>query len=191
MKEKILLIGGGGHCASVIDVIEQENKYSIAGIIDHKELIGKKVLGYEVIASDDELPRLFNEYTKAFITVGQVYSNAIRVKIFNHLKSIGYSLPSIISPYAYVSSYTNIGEGSIIMHHAVVNVNVKIGVNCIINSKALLEHDAIIEEHCHISTGTIINGGVCVKKNSFVGSNSTTREYITINGFIKAGHVST
>ncbi len=32
MKPKILLIGGG-YCTSVIDVIEFENKYTIAGII--------------------------------------------------------------------------------------------------------------------------------------------------------------
>ena len=37
-KPEILLIGGGGHCHSVIDVIEQEGKYKIAGIIDKKEL---------------------------------------------------------------------------------------------------------------------------------------------------------
>jgi FlaA1/EpsC-like NDP-sugar epimerase len=54
-KEKIILIGGGGHAHSVIDVIEQENKYEIVGIIDVKENIGKKVLGYEVIACDDDL----------------------------------------------------------------------------------------------------------------------------------------
>ena len=42
MKEKIVLIGGGGHCHSVIDVIEQENKYEIIGIIDTKEIKVKK-----------------------------------------------------------------------------------------------------------------------------------------------------
>ena len=50
MKEKIVLIGGGGHCHSVIDVIEQTNKYEIIGIVDTKENIGKKVLDYEIIA---------------------------------------------------------------------------------------------------------------------------------------------
>ena len=43
-KEKIVLLGGGGHCRSIIDVIELENKYKIVGIVDKKELIGSKVL---------------------------------------------------------------------------------------------------------------------------------------------------
>ena len=50
MKEKIILIGGGGHCHSVIDVIEQEDKYEIIGIVDKKEVIGKDILGYKIIA---------------------------------------------------------------------------------------------------------------------------------------------
>ena len=73
------------------------------------------------------------------------------------------------------------------MHHALINPHAKIGKNCIINTKALVEHDAIIEDNCHISTATVINGGVIVKENSFVGSNATTKEYIEVNGFIKAG----
>jgi len=188
--EEILLIGGGGHCKSVIDVIEQEGKYKIAGIVDKKELIGQEVLGYKVIASDDDLEVLFTKYKYACVTVGQIKSNHLRVKLFTLLKEIGYELPIIISPLAYVSKHTIIEEGTVVLHHALVNAGAKIGVNCIINSKALIEHDVIIEEHCHISTATVINGGVVVKENTFIGSNTTTKEYSELNGFIKAGGVA-
>jgi sugar O-acyltransferase (sialic acid O-acetyltransferase NeuD family) len=185
--KKILLIGGGGHCKSVIDVIEQEKKYSIAGIIDKKELIGEEVLGYKIIGSDDDLEKLFKEYKYALVTVGQIKSNSLRVKLFNKLKKIGFVLPTIISPLAYVSKHANLDEGTVVMHHALINAKTRVDKNCIINSKALIEHDSIVESHCHISTGVIINGGVTVKNNSFIGSNTTTKEYIEINGFIKAG----
>lgn len=187
MKEKILLIGGGGHCKSVIDVIEQENKYDIAGIIDKKELIGKSLLGYKVIGCDDDLAELFETYNSAIITLGQIKSNEIRVKLFHKLKEIGYTLPIIQSPLSYVSKHSKIGEGTVVMHHALVNADAVVGENCIINTKALIEHDAVVEDFCHISTAAVINGGVVVKKNSFVGSNVTTKEYIQISGFIKAG----
>jgi len=189
MKKEILLIGGGGHCKSVIDVIEQENNYTIAGIIDKKELLGQEILGYKVIGSDDDLERLFETYKYALVTVGQIKSNTLRVKIFNQLEQIGYKLPIIISSLAYVSKHAHISKGTVVMHHALVNSSVNIGKNCIINSKALIEHDVVIEEHCHISTATVINGGVVVKKNSFVGSNTTTKEYTRIDGFIKAGGI--
>ena len=55
MKD-IILIGGGGHCRSVIDVIELVNEFRIIGIIDREENIGKDILGYPIIAPDNELP---------------------------------------------------------------------------------------------------------------------------------------
>ena len=33
----IILIGGGGHCVSCIDVIEAGKKYKIMGILDNKD----------------------------------------------------------------------------------------------------------------------------------------------------------
>ncbi len=188
-KEQILLIGGGGHCKSVIDVIEQENRFEIAGIIDVQEKIGTQVLGYEVIASDEQLPQLFTKYKYAFITIGHIHSNTLRVKLFTKLKSIGFTLPVIQSPLSYVSQHAHIQEGTVIMHHAVINADAKIGKNCIINTKALIEHDTTVEDHCHISTSAIANGGVIIKEGSFLGSGSTTKEYIEVNGFIKAGSV--
>jgi len=189
MREKILLVGGGGHCRAVIDVIEQEAKYEIAGIIDKRELIGSKIFGYEIIGCDDDLVELYSNYSNALVTVGQIKSNVVRVKLLNRLKDIGYTLPIIISPLAYISKYAKIAEGTVVMHQALVNANANIGSNCIINTKALIEHDAVVMNNCHISTGAIINGGVVVKSNSFVGSNTTSKEYIEIDGFIKAGGV--
>jgi len=186
MKE-ILLIGGGGHCKSVIDVIEQENRFKIAGIIDKKELIGKEVLGYKVIGSDDDLESLFDKYKNAIVTVGQIQTPVIRIKLFNKLKDIGYYLPIIISPLAYVSKHAMIDEGTIIMHHVLINASSKIEKNCIINTKSLIEHDCLIEPHCHISTASVVNGGTIIKEGTFFGSNATSKEYIECNGFIKAG----
>ncbi|WP_419767377.1 NeuD/PglB/VioB family sugar acetyltransferase [Arcobacter sp.] len=189
MKEKIVLIGGGGHCHSVIDVIEQECKYEILGIVDKKELFGNKILNYEIIGSDDDLETIFQTCKNAIITLGQIDSNHLRVKLFNQLKEIGFNLPIIISPLAYVSKHSSIDEGTVIMHNVLVNTNVKIGKNCIINTKALLEHDVVVGDNCHISTASVINGGVKVKENTFFGSNATSKQSIEVSGFIKAGSV--
>ncbi|MGB5794132.1 acetyltransferase, partial [Poseidonibacter sp.] len=176
MKEKIVLLGGGGHCNSVIDVIEQENKYEIIGIVDRKELIGKEILGYKIIACDDELETIFKTCKNAIITVGQIESNKVRIELFNSLKKIGFNLPVIISPIAYVSKHCFIEEGTVVMHHSLINSNSKIGKNCIINTKALIEHDVIVKDNCHISTESVLNGGVVVEENTFFGSNSMARE---------------
>jgi len=188
-NQEILLIGGGGHCRSVIDVIELEDRFKIGGVIDNNLPLGSKVLDYRVIGKDEDLIELRDSYQYALVTVGQIESFKVRVKLFELLKGLNFKLPTIISPRAYISRFAKIEEGSIVMHDALINANARVGRNCIINSKALIEHDATIEDFCHISTGAIVNGGVVIKQNSFIGSNATIREGLEIkeNSFIKAG----
>jgi len=188
MKE-IIVLGAGGHAKSVIDVIELQNEYKIAGIIDNDLKKGSRFLDYEIIGNDDNLKSLREKYKYAIIGVGQIKTPNIRIKLFQKLKEFNFILPVIISPFAYVSKRAKIEEGTIIMHHALVNTDAKIGKNCIINSKALIEHDVVIADFCHISTGAIVNGGVEIENNVFLGSNSVCKEYIKIkeNSFIKAG----
>jgi len=188
-KREIILVGGGGHCKSCIDVIEQEGNYRAAGIVDLPEKLHQKILAYEIIATDDDLPRLVNEYDFFLITLGQIKSPSKRIRIFQTLKKSGAKLPVIISPLAYVSKYAEIGDGTIIMHHALINAGARIGRNCIINSKVLIEHDATIGDHCHIATGAAINGGVQIGSGSFFGSNAVCKEYIEIgkNAIIGCG----
>ena len=185
--KKIILIGGGGHCKSAIDVIEQEGKYKIMGIVDKPALLGTKVLGHPVIGCDLDLHFLVKKFKYALITVGQIKTALKRAKLFNLVSKIGFTLASVVSPRAYVSKYSKIGKGTIIMHNAIINANSFIGDNCIINTKALVEHDCSISNHCHISTNATINGGNQIGANSFVSSNVTTRQYIKIpkNSFVK------
>jgi sugar O-acyltransferase (sialic acid O-acetyltransferase NeuD family) len=188
MKPKLILIGGGGHCKSCIDVIEQENKFLIAGIVDINTSISE-LLGYPLLGHDDDLVKLKLNYDYALITIGQIKTPAIRIRLLDYAKSLGFKLPIIISPRAYVSKHAKIGNGTIVMHDALINAGAVVFENCIINTKSLIEHDAVIENNCHISTGAIINGGAIVKQGSFVGSNAVTKESVKTNekDFIKAG----
>jgi sugar O-acyltransferase (sialic acid O-acetyltransferase NeuD family) len=188
MKPKLILIGGGGHCKSCIDVIEQENKFIIAGIVDINTSISE-LLGYPLLGHDDDLANLKLNYDYALITIGQIKTPAIRIRLLDYAKSLGFKLPAIISPRAYVSKHAKIGNGTIVMHDALINAGAIVGDNCIINTKSLIEHDAVIENNCHISTGAIVNGGAIVKQGCFLGSNAVTKESVKThkNDFIKAG----
>lgn len=188
MKPRLILIGGGGHCAACIDVIEQDGRFDIAGIVD-KNKNGDRILGYPLLGGDGDLQSLRSSYDYALVTIGQIKTPSPRVRIFEYAKSIGFTFPVIISPRAYVSKHASVGEGTIIMHDALINSRATIGDNCIINTKALIEHDAAVESNCHISTASVINGGAVIRQGSFVGSNAVTKEYVETkeNAFIKAG----
>lgn len=187
-KSDIVLLGGGGHCKSCIDVLETTGLYNILGILDKEDKAGEKVLNYEVIGTDEDIPNMIKSNLVFLITIGQIESARRRIELFLEIKKLGGEMPVIVSPSAYISKHSVIGEGSIIMHDTVINAGAKVGVNCIINSKALLEHDVIIGNHCHISTGVLINGSVSVGDESFVGSGTVIVQNAIIpqGTFIKA-----
>ncbi len=178
--DKILLIGSGGHGHACIDVIEISGQYKIAGLIDKDEQKFNSTLGYPILGANNDLENLRQQYSYALVTVGQIKSPEIRIKLYNLLKGLDFILPVITSPKAYVSKHAQIGEGSIIMHGSIVNANAKIGKNCIINNHSLIEHDAIIGDHCHISTNAIVNGEVDVGNKSFIGSGSVIKQSVSI-----------
>ncbi len=180
MKPSLILVGAGGHAHACIDVIELQDSYRIAGIIGMPAELHTSKLGYEVIGTDLDLPKLAKAYKYALVTVGQIHSSDVRQRLFKRINELGFLSPVIIAPTAYTSRHATIGAGTIVMHRAVVNSGVEVGRNCIINSCALLEHDVSVGDHCHISTGAILNGGTRIGECSFVGSRSVIMEGVTI-----------
>ncbi len=179
-KPKIILIGAGGHAHACIDVIEQHGQYQIAGLVGKSEEIHTRHLGYYVIATDGDLPKLAKDYQYALITVGQIQTPDHRIRLYHQATVLGFQLPAIIAPSAHVSRHSAIGAGTIVMHGVIVNAGARVGNNCIINTRALLEHDATVEDHCHISTGAILNGNVHIDTGSFVGCGSVIKQGITL-----------
>lgn len=179
-KSPLIIIGCGGHASSCIDVIEQENKFEIVGLVGCSGENKDGIYGYPLIGCDNELESMFKRYPNAFIGIGQIKSSKTRNELYKRLITIGYELPSVISPYAYISAHAVVGKGSIIMHGAIINAGAIIGENCIINSCALIEHGAIVGDHTHVSTGSRINGDVKIGSGCFIGSGVSIKESVFI-----------
>jgi sugar O-acyltransferase (sialic acid O-acetyltransferase NeuD family) len=176
----ILLLGAGGHARACIDVIEQEGRFSIGGLLGLLTQLGTRVLGYPVLGTDADLPLLLREHAHVLIAVGQIKTPEHRMRLFELAQSHAFSFPVIVSPRAHVSRHASVAAGTIVMHGAVVNAGATVGRNCILNSLSLVEHDAAIDDHCHIATAAVINSGVHVSVGTFVGSNTCVRQGIRI-----------
>lgn len=178
MNKNLILIGGGGHCKSVIEVAESAG-YTILGILDRPEEVGKKVLAYEVIGVDDDIP-LYVDKAEFVITIGFIKNPALRIKLYDKVLEAGGKLATLIASTAHVSKYAKLGAGTVVMHQAFVNAGAVIGDNAIINTFANIEHDAHIGNQCHISTGAMVNGDCLVGDNCFIGSQSVLANAISI-----------
>lgn len=177
MKEKqLILVGGGGHCKAVIDVAMAAER-PIMGIIDESLAIDDSVVGVSVIGRDNDIKEIVAKHgdsVEFLITVGHIKSSAIRVRIANAITLAGGAFATpLIAPSAHIAIGAQVGRGTVVMHNAVVNTFAKIGENSIINTGAIVEHDCIVGDFVHISTGAIINGACSIGNNTFIGSHAT------------------
>jgi len=183
-NKNICMIGAGGHCRAVLDVIDSIKTYSIsfggyikiARVIEDSRYLKKE--------DWDELCALYSHF---FIAVGQIKDPKPRAAIANEILKRDGKLVTLISPCAYVSQRAHVEEGTIIMHKAVVNTNARIGRNCIINTGAIVEHDAKVGDYCHISTGAVVNGGASVFDCCFIGSNAVVLNQVVIGSGVVLG----
>lgn len=174
-NKNLILVGGGGHCKSVIDVAESAG-YTIKGILDLPEKIGEKILGYPIIGTDEDISNFVHEGL-FLVTVGQIKDASLRINLHQKIVNAGGKLATVIASTAHVSKYAKIGEGTVVMHQAMINADAVIGKSCIINTFANIEHDVVIEDYCHISTGAMINGNCKIGRGTFFGSQS-----VMVNG---------
>ena len=172
--EKIIILGMGGHAKSIVDVIERENKYEIAGYIVNNFLNIYKYSKYPILGRDEDLNELYAQgIHKAVIGIGFLGKSSLRKILYSELKKIGYDLPVVCDPSAIVASGVTVGEGSFIGKGAILNTDSSIGRMCIVNTGAIVEHDCQVGDYSHISVGTVLCGEVSVGKESFIGANAT------------------
>ena len=192
MKEKIILLGRGGHAKSVVDVIEASGNYTIIGFIDKAEERNFEYRGYSIIGCDADLLKFYKAgIHHAFVCIGFLGQGNIRDLLYDRLKQIGYHLPVLTDPTAVLASDVQVGEGSFIGKRDEINSGAAIGKMAIINTSAVVEHDSKVGGFSHISVNSTLCGEVSVGKKCFVGAGSTIVQGIKIgnNCLIGAGSV--
>ena len=184
-NRKLLLLGGGGHCRSVLDSILSLGVYSDIGIVlpDNAEVSGAYVVG-----TDRDLPTLFQQgWTNAFITVGSVGNTALRRKLFGLIKQVGFHVPSIIDRTAALAKDIQIGEGCFVGKNAVVNTGAILGCCAIVNTGAVIEHDCVVGDFSHISSGAVLCGQVTIGHDTHIGAGAVVRQQIAIGNGVMIG----
>ena len=188
-NKKIVLLGGGGHCVSVVDTLKRLNTYDDILILDPNKAEGSELMGCTMAGDDGRLAELYLQgYVEAFVSMGSIRDTGLRHKLYDDAVRIGYSIPNIIDPSAIVSEYAVLARGIFVGKNAVINAGAVIGDGCIINTGAIIEHNCSIGAFSHVSVGSIVCGDCVIGKDVFIGAGSTVVNGIILadNAFIKA-----
>lgn len=124
---------------------------------------------------------------KVIIAIGD---NKGRENVYQKIKDL-CSFVSMVHRSAYISRFTEVGEGTVIMPKVCVNAEVKIGKHCIINSGAIIEHECIIDDFVHVSPNASLAGNIHVGKGTHIGLGANIIQGIKIgrNVLVGAGSV--
>ncbi len=180
-----VIVGDGAHATYVHDVCMRAGTTYVLGCLSNQRPVGSRVGDMVVVGSDDDLASLRERgVRRALVGVGSsrsgARSNAIRKRIFDKLKSLGFDLPVVVDPDASLSATATIAEGTVVGARAVVSTNVRIGVNCLINVGSILCHDVVIGDHVHVTPGGILAGNVRVGEGSTIGMAATVLDSASI-----------
>lgn len=186
--EDIIILGYGGHAKSIVDIVEQEGIYNIKGFVTPTGREVDNYRGHGVIASDKELPVLYDQGIKnAIIGIGFMGNSKVRNQLYNELKKIGYYLPTVIDNTAIIAKDVSIEEGTVVGKGCIINSDSRIGKMTIINTHTVIEHECRIGAFSHIAVSSVLCGGVKVGNETFVGANTTVKQGVEIGNNVIIG----
>ena len=192
MNKKIVLIGGGGHCKSVLDTLLRNNEYDDIVIADYDITVGTRIFGCEVVGNDELLPELLHKgFADAFISVGSIKSTSLRRKLYAMACKVGFNIVNVIDKSAAISEYSKFGKGIFAGKNAIINADAVIGDCAIVNTGAIIEHECCVGDFAHISVGAKLCGNVSVGDDSMIGAGSTVIQGVTIGSGVVIGAGST
>lgn len=187
---RIIVFGAGGQAKETIDLIQENSKGKIVGIIDNKPS-NLSIFGYKVLGTEREITSIIKKHkaTHFSVAIGDI---KIRSKLYNFAKSKLIPL-SVISKKAHISKHVKIGEHATIYPGVVINADVTIGNDALINSNASIAHEAKIGNHVDINPGANIAGKVVIEDYCFIGIGASIREnlHIAENTIIGGGAMVT
>ncbi|PKV50994.1 sugar O-acyltransferase (sialic acid O-acetyltransferase NeuD family) [Aquimarina sp. MAR_2010_214] len=185
--EKTLIIGASGHAKVIIETIELNNNYEIYGLIDTFKPKGSKLLRYEVLGKEEDIPSLIKQgIRKGIIAIGD---NWVRYQMYLKIKKIApdFEFINVIHPSVVISPSVILGEGSVILASVTINAEAQVGDFCILNTGVNLGHDSIMKEFSSLAPGATIGGNVYIGKGTAISLGANIIQGITVGNYSVVG----
>ena len=121
MRDKLLLVGAGGLGRVTL---EHATLAFDCSFVDDGYPAGTEICGVPVVGDIQDLAHLRKEYTHLVVTIGD---NRLREKIYRQTRDLVFAFPNVVARSAYVSPFSQLGWGCILLNNAVVQNGAQIG----------------------------------------------------------------
>lgn len=192
MSKKLIIVGTSASAKIAHFYFERDTDYEVVAFAVQsqykKESFFENKMVIDIESMNSTHPS--SEYD-CFVAIGYSKMNSTRERLYNEIKSKGYTLPNYISPYCTFRTTERVGDNNFILEDNTIQPFVSIGSNNVFWSGNHIGHDAVIGDHNFISSHVVVSGYVTIENNCFLGVNSSLHNNIRIKNrsLIAAGAV--
>lgn len=186
MKERksknCVILGGGGHAGTLIDIIQITGIAELHAVLDRdSSRWGQDLLGVPILGDDELLPEMVNEGITHFaVGIGSTGNNRPRERLYQLGCSHKLKPLTIVHPSVFCSKQAAIGTGCQLLPGSIINAHATLGRNVIVNSGAIVEHDCVIGDHVHIASGAVLASTIRAARLAHIGPGATIKQLISI-----------
>jgi len=174
----LLIVGAGGHGLVVADVARELGHWQVIAFLDdHYPAVPTDGLPGPVLGMTATLPRWLEEYADLTVAIGD---SGCRLDLLGRAASLGYRLPVLVHPSAWVSASAILGEGTVVMAQAAVQAATTIGRGGIVNTGACVDHHCVLADGVHVAPNATLGGNVRVGVGTWIGLGASVREGVRI-----------
>lgn len=168
--DAIFIIGASGHAKVVIDIVERQGRWRVAGLIDARLPAGAVHFGCPVLGDEGALADLARAHGVRALLVA-VGDNAARARVVERAQALAPELAfaTAVHPAASVARGAEVGPGSVVMPGAVLGPDARVGRHCIVNTGAMLDHDGVLDDYASLGPGAALGGNARVGAFAHVG----------------------
>jgi sugar O-acyltransferase (sialic acid O-acetyltransferase NeuD family) len=167
--DRLLIVGGGGHCKVVIDALLSRGVAADALHLadDDARLHGRSVLGVVVRGALAVALPAGGEF---HVSIGH---NTARERVARCCGEAGLRPRTVRHPGAVIAPSSTLGAGSFVAAGAIVGPSARIGEHCIVNHGAVVDHDCVIGACSHVAPRATLGGAVRVGARTLIGAGAT------------------
>lgn len=133
----LLILGAGSHGQDVFEIAKSLRVFSKINFLDdsstHPAVIGQW----------KDVEKFLDDYPVAIVAVGD---ETVRKAWTEKISAMGFLIPTLVHPTAYVPDNTEIGPGVVICARATISSGVKLGRGCLVGTGAMVPRNAILPE---------------------------------------------
>ena len=148
-KMNLLILGAGAQGLEILDIAKNLRLFSKIDFLDDNPQLTN------VIGKWKDVGKFAEEYPIAIIAVAD---EEIRRVWMERITDMGFIIPTLVHPTAYVPEGTWIGEGSVICARSTIATGVSIGKGCIVTSGSTVPKSTKIPDWGYFDFDKCITG---------------------------------